>query len=377
MRQEPDIENGGYPFAPLAYHDTWLSIDPIIGCSYDCKYCYLQIPGWTAQSPRVLHSVDRIVEMLLGHRLFRAHQTPLCFGNQTDAFLNANVEYVAKLVQQLEAQKLQNPLVFITKSHIPDSFISSLQSLQSLRVVFFLSYSGLPAGIEPGVSSERIRSNFERLDRAGFRPVHYWRPLMAENGDETLLREVLEFVAEHALASVWLGLRLSPPLNHLYRAHLGVRSRLDNSGDYVPENVGARLRALTAQHCPDHPLYKHASCALSLALREPDFNATMHNETICRSSTCPAWKRAICEGEKTPPSEDKIRRTLRALGVVDRFTFADGAIRLEAEITQDEYCCLLHRLRFPIRAARVRYNHLLRGTNMWPQSDVREDTGGY
>lgn len=40
-------------------------------------------------------------------------------------------------------------------------------------------------------------------------------------------------------------------------------------GDYIPEGVEERFRSLASVKYPHYPLYKHTSCAVSLALYIP------------------------------------------------------------------------------------------------------------
>ncbi len=364
-----------YPYSPLAYHDTWLSVDPIIGCQHDCQYCFLQLTGWNGKAPEQLYTPDHIVRMLTTHPLFHPHETPLCFGNQTDPLLAVNLDYVTTFLRLLDGHKLRNPLVFITKRPVSDAFLQIACSVTSLRVVFFVSYSRLPSTIERGVSREQIETNFRKLADAALPVIHYWRPLMWENSDADTLEAVLDTVAPHALASVWLGLRLSPALNRLYASRFDLTNPLPLHGDYVPDGMATRLRNLLAQKYPNYPLYKHASCALTLALGEPDFNATMHNENICGMSNCPDWKRQLCKNAKHPPSEDRVKQILDDMDIPLRFRLSPEAVCLDGEISQDQYCALLHRLKFPLRAGRVHYNQLMRGTNMWPQSTKTQHKG--
>ncbi|MGH3571621.1 MAG: hypothetical protein ACRDS0_42105 [Pseudonocardiaceae bacterium] len=47
-----------------------------------------------------------------------------------------------------------------------------------MRLLAYLSYSGLGPGIERGIRHAAIAENFPRLTRAGVPVVHYWRPSM-------------------------------------------------------------------------------------------------------------------------------------------------------------------------------------------------------
>ena len=45
--------NPNYHYDPIAYHDSWISVDPIIGCQLNCQYCYMQMTNWTGVQPEI------------------------------------------------------------------------------------------------------------------------------------------------------------------------------------------------------------------------------------------------------------------------------------------------------------------------------------
>lgn len=359
---EPDRN---YHYSPIAYHDTWISVDPIVGCQLNCQYCYMQMTGWAGVKPRRLFSPPEIVDLLLAHKYFTPHETVLGFGNQTDAFLAANSGYTLEFFKLLEEKRLRNPVTIVTKKQIPAELIKAFCELEHVRPVFCLTYSGLPRSIEKGVEPEESRSNFRNLAAAGLRVLHFWRPLVVCNGTAEVLREILGFVSEYALASVYEGLKLNPFLAPVYDRdpRLKVPAPLTNRyGVYIPEGVEERLKSLVEKERPDYPLYRHTSCAVSLALAIPDFNATLYREPICQGSRCPAWKRGICEAARSKPGRQEVRDLLTRADVDCEFEITDDAVQISGEITQEDYTFLLHRINFPLEARKILYYRVVRGS---------------
>src|SRR5262245_48858350 len=101
-----EIKNENYIYKPLAYHDSWLSVDPIIGCRLNCQYCYMQPTHWTAVKPEYLYTVSEIVEMLIKYHYFVPDQTVIGFGNHTDAFLPDNIDYTLNFFETMENRGL-------------------------------------------------------------------------------------------------------------------------------------------------------------------------------------------------------------------------------------------------------------------------------
>lgn len=342
-----------YTYAPIAYHDSWLSIDPILGCSLNCQYCYMRAPGWTGVRPQRDLSLEYILSLLREYPYFVASETVLSFGNQTDPFLEENVDYTLAFLQALDALEFRNPLAFVTKKRVPDRFIRACQKLKSVQPIFCLSYSGLPPTIERGVNAEDIRRNFVRLSGEGLRVLHFWRPLIGVNGTHAAVASVLDSVVPYSCASVYIGLKVSPPLYKVYAASpaLAIPRRMKcQVGDYLTPGIEERLRSIAGEKYPHYPLYKHTSCAVSLALKIPDYNATVYNERVCKGSNCPTWKRAVCEGARTLPGPALVDETRRRLPGDINLTVSGQEVELVGRVGQEEFAFVLHRLGVPVRA---------------------------
>ncbi len=361
-RELLDAKNENYSYAPLGYHDSWLSVDPIIGCLLDCQYCFMQLTRWTAAHPEYLYTVPEIVERLVANRYFLPHETVLSFGNQTDPFLPDNIDYTLEFFAALERQELTNPVAVVTKKQIPLRFLDRVSQFKYIRPIFCLSYSGLPKNMERGVNPKENRDNFNVLSQLGLRVIHFWRPLIHENGSTQILEEVLDFVAQYAMASVYIGLKLSPFLYPVYakNPHLRLPKELNGQyGDYIPGGVEERLRTLAAAKYPDYPLYMHTSCAVSYVLSMPDYTATLFRDPICKGSNCPAWKRKICEDARAAPTRQQIQCLLNSLGMENSFAVCEQAVEISGVISQEDYAFLLHRLNYPLKA------HIKNTRNLW------------
>ena len=182
--------NSNYHYSPIAYHDSWISVDPIIGCQLNCQYCYMQMTSWTGVKPQNVYSITQIVDMLVNNKYFTPHKTVLSFGNQTDAFLHDNIPYTLEFFKLLENCKLRNPVTVVTKKLIPEYFIDQICSLKYVRAIFCLTYSGLPKSVEKGVDPDENCKNFKNLSEKGIRIIHFWRPLIEVNGTAEILENV-------------------------------------------------------------------------------------------------------------------------------------------------------------------------------------------
>lgn len=69
----------------------------------------------------------------------------------------------------LAGRQVPNPVVLITKCLIPDDAIGAVTTARraGLRVIVYVSYSGLGRAIERGIRHDDLKTNFPRLAQAG------------------------------------------------------------------------------------------------------------------------------------------------------------------------------------------------------------------
>lgn len=357
-----------YTYNLIAYHDSWISLDPIIGCIHECKYCVLRLYGWTQKIPEKLFSPKETVDSLLNHRYFIRDKTVICLGNTTDLFLKDNVDFTLNLLLEFEKNRLSNPICIATKSQIPMKFIKKIKTSKYLKLIIFLSYSGLPKHLEPGIDFLSIRNNFKVLAKEGIPIVHFWRPLIPSNTNDSQIREMLAFVSKYAKASVIIGLKYNPELRKLFNNHPELYipdKNIPPYGDWLPPNIEERLLKIAKTQYPDYPIFKHTSCAVSYILQKPDYNATIYRDEVCKVSICPDLQRRICELAVIKPDIQQVSTLITHLGLDLPFEFNSHKIIIRAEISQEDYIFLLHNLNYPIRAK-------LKFTNVWRGSIFKE-----
>jgi len=363
--------NDSFSYEPIQYHDSWLSIDPVIGCKLNCQYCYLRTVNWTGVKPQRVASIDEIIQMLHASRYFIPHKTPLSIGNATDSFLVENIEITRGIIRDLENRGYTNTVTLVTKRHIPLDVLTEFQALKYIRPVFFLSYSGLPASVEKGVNPEDNRQNFIALSEYRLPVLHYWRPLVSINGTSEKIEEMLDFVSKYARASIYFGLKSNPALYKLFSANEYLRLPAEYEGkhaEYLLPEIEHRIHALAETKYPDYPLYRHSSCAISYLFGNPDYTITFHNKRICQiCSRCPSSQRGICKKADKIPTEADVRLTLHQLGKDLPFRIMTEQVEIDGEITQQDLSYMIHRLNFPIKVG-VIYTRMWHGRMFQPGS---------
>ena len=211
---------------------------------------------------------------------------PSCLESQSDAFATKeNIEYTKQLLELLFKNNINNPIVFITKCHIPEDFIELIDKYEKEghKFVFFMSYSGLDSTVEVGVDKKVIEENFINLHKCNKTIVHYWRPFLKENSTPEVVERVYNFVKQYAVASIAIGLKITDDIidniswNEL-KANREEALKSDNVWDktayeYIFNNLKNRD--------DNYPIYQTTSCALGYALGEAD-RKFFYTTSICK-----------------------------------------------------------------------------------------------
>jgi DNA repair photolyase len=194
-------------------HATWIAVNPVQGCPKACAYCFLNERSQTSVRPEQLATPAETIDLLLASPLYDASR-PVALYTWTDVMaLPASRTHLAQMLALLSHRECPNPVVLITKCHIPDDTIAAIAAARrsGLRVIVYLSYSGLGPDIERGIRHEAIAANFPRLAEAGVPIVHYWRPAFPASATAENMQRVIAWASHFALCTVPPDSRLSGP----------------------------------------------------------------------------------------------------------------------------------------------------------------------
>ena len=294
-----------YSCPVVGTHASWLALNPIHGCPFSCKYCLMSGIGNTARKPVVLCSPKEAVKQLIDYNSY-IPTIPLCLFSSTDAFATpSNIEYAKKLITELLKHNIKNPIVLITKCHIPDDFIEFIDHVEKegIQVVFLLSYSGLDSTIERGVNHQKIRENFIRLKAKNKKVIHYWRPFIPQNSSDEKINDVLNFVKKYACASIAIGLK--------------VQDNFADNLDFWPEIIKEKERAINSEATwtknayekiynkkySEYKVFRSTSCAIAYCLGIPDYNCYFDTE-ICKLNNCSNEQIEMCRKKHNKNSEN-------------------------------------------------------------------------
>jgi len=348
----------------ISYHDTWISIDPVQGCPYQCAYCVLRYGGTTGTAPRQTTSPSECVRQLLEYPFFIRSKTPIAIGNETDMLHPKNVDYLVSLLTEIKSAEIKNTISLITKAPLTDKTLARIREVVGNQVVFFLSYSGLGSRFEPNFTDEQLQQNFSLVKRNGFPLVHYWRPLLPVNTTIDAIQRMLNFVSTVADATVFVGLKLHPGLTEIITQNgvvdVPVELR-EKYGEWLPAETIPRIYDAARQICPHYRLYRHTSCAIASVFGKPNHTATVFRDDVCPPSHCPQVQRDICQAARRIPSLVEVEKVVLSLGRELNIELEPDRVVIREEVSQEEFTFLLHNLNCPLEVKAVHMNNLYHG----------------
>jgi len=384
----------------ISYHDTWIAIDPIVGCPYICKYCVLRHRDGTGKSPKQMVTPQECINKLRKYPLFVMGSTPLTIGCETDICHPKNVDYLINLISEMRNQGIDNPIVLVTKSPLTDKLLATITAIPNNNVIFVLTYSGLGRQFEPNFTDEHFRKNFHKVNEYGFPIIHFWRPLLPVNTTIPAIEEMIKFVSSIANATVFIGLKLNPELTKIITDDgvIQVPDDLrDKTGEWITKETIELIYSKAKDICPDYSLYRHTSCALSNVLHKPNHTATMYRQDICPPSQCSNAQRLICNNARHNPTNEEINEALNRIKQHREIVFQqshkeneeykvanennkgeikytlqwnrnipfclyDKYLFIEDIVTQQEFAFLLHNLKFPLKVLAIEMQNIYDGS---------------
>ncbi|MEV0577087.1 hypothetical protein [Streptomyces sp. NPDC050392] len=280
-------------------HDTWLAINPVQGCPKDCSYCYLKDLGLTLAKPTELATPADTLTQLLASPYFHPSLV-LALYTCTDALATPRTRaHLTALLDVLGDSAVRNPVCLITKCKVTDEVVDAISRNQAkgLRVIVYLSYSGLGPDIERGIDHAALRGNFPRLHAAGIPVIHYWRPALPQNSTPDVIESVMDLASQYAKCSVAVGTKVKPTAKAQIAAlwpELADPALDPQAADSVwPRTTWDWLRERPSRYA-DHPVYQTNCCALAYVLGEADHGCIWNTPTCLNANHCPAVQRDRC-----------------------------------------------------------------------------------
>lgn len=349
----------------ISQHDSWISVDPVVGCNGGCRYCVLQTTFGNHTDPTEYTAPDLIGDRLRESRFYH-DDAVICLFNYTDALLSVNRQRLLAALSAMKERGCENWVCIPTKHHCDKAFVRKvLNSYDKKRLVFLISLSGMPARYEPSVDPERLANTMKMLKDLDIPVIHYWRPVTKHNCGTGQIRSMLEKVAGCADSSVVSGLKASRALHWHYLNNGLITSDLKeprDRGDYLPVSFMDNLRGVLEEQAKAHPVFLHTSCAVSKIRQSPDYNGTMFSKHICSlhktgASFCTREQEALCRpvlnNQGRDSDDEGCRQIVRDVLPHVSVSIKGHTIELLDPVCQEDVIHLIHRTRRPVKARSI------------------------
>lgn len=335
----------------INYRKSGLSLNHVIGCSLDCGYCVRHFWGnFDMKTPQLLCSDEEAVETLLNHKFFVPHRTPIqLFNKATDPFLPSVRSHTHNVLQRLDAKKLTNMVIVITRAQITEEDMEVLESLQHIKVALFFTYSAISdPRIEP-ISRSEITVNSIKLAAKLHKKVRiilYWRPIVPTwNDDRESMIKVLE-MGKLVDAIVFTGYYHKAE-NSQYLQSLGVKMPYDDTEfqrrKVLPIEIEKKVLALHKELGIKTPLFRKTSCGAAFTHEVSDYNGHWSVQEIC--NICPAEQRERCSKAHRSPTPEEVKNLLELLEGNPTFEIEEDHIWTK-ELGEDRRYYVQHALNF-------------------------------
>lgn len=342
-------------------HASWIALNPIHGCPFRCKYCFMNGVGNTGIKPKELVEPSKAVDLLLNYKLY-IDTMPLCLFTTTDIFAtNDNILYAKRLIRSLNDKKVKNPIIFITKCYVPNDFIDFIDEFEKkgMRFIFLLSFSGLKSDIENGINRDKIKQNFINLYNHKKNIIHYWRPFIPQNSDDQTLNDTLNFVSKYAMCSIVIGLKVQESFIKYLNFWNDVEKHklLAISSEAIwTENAYKKLYECKFN---DYKIFRTTSCALAYILKIPDYNCYF-NSKICDLNNCDLSQKNRCKNRyKKIRINSIVNEFLNKIDKKIKYYIDDTnrSIIFDGELSTSEIVTLKYLTNYKIKALSINEDH--------------------
>jgi hypothetical protein len=337
---------------PVWPHAGMLILNPILGCSFGCVYCFRadeqreSVDWFLNGKPTKVISEETVVDRLARHPLFVPGVTQLGLHTATtEPFLPTVRESTFRILELLEERGWRNDVMIITKHFISEADVARLASFTSFQILLFLTHSAAPVemealGARPGFTRRKRETVEYLLAQPRLAAAHYYRPIVPGwNDSEEQIAEALTF-GEPLGVTVVGGLKEIPNLPEISQRR-GLRVPVVATGDehkHFPPELVDRILAVHQRLGLTSTIVGDQSCGLTVLLSRLRGSAVPNVEAVrmydaatgrrpkCMGR-CPAEQLAACE--RPPAPDDRTVRSLLAGTGVD-FTIAEDGVYLHS-----------------------------------------------
>lgn len=322
-------------FTPVVdQHASWIAVNPVQGCPKRCAYCFLHERSQAGVAPVQMALPAEATQLLLESPFYSPERAVALF-TWTDVMAVASSRaYLTELLSRLAAMALPNPVVLITKCRVTADVVEAITRARAagLRVIVYLSYSGLDDAIEAGIRHDQLVENFPLLASAGIPIDHYWRPAFPVSATTEVMTRVLDLAARYAACTMAAGLKVEAgalPRLVPHWPEIAATAGVTTAECVYPEPFWQFIHQVGDVR-PRYQLFHANSCALAYVLNEADRFGVYGSRVCTIRNQCPAHQRARCAAALSAApalTGERIEAALASRGLAGASWDLDAGIR--------------------------------------------------
>ncbi|QMU78277.1 hypothetical protein GXW83_23800 [Streptacidiphilus sp. PB12-B1b] len=341
--------------APVWPHAGMLILNPMLGCSFGCVYCFRadeqreSVDWFLNGRPTQVIEEEAVIERLERHPLFIPGLTQIGLHTATtEPFLPQVRESTFRLLDLLEERGWGNDVMIITKHFVRDKDVERLSGYRSFQIMLFLTHNAAPAEMEtmgaaPGFLARKQRTVELLAGHPRLLAAHYYRPIVPgwNDGDEQIA-EALSFGEPLGLTVIG-GLKGVPhlPESSLRRGlSLPVVAKGAGEEKHFPDELVGRILTVHRRLGLTSTIVGDQSCGLTVMLSRDRGTAVPNVEAVKMYDSvpgrrpkcmalCPADQLAAC-GHPPVPEPDTVRSVLARTGIPASFRISADGVRLRS-----------------------------------------------
>lgn len=324
----------------VEYRKSGLSLNHIVGCPLDCSYCVRHIFGnFDQRVPQALMTDEDAVKILINHRFFQPHVTPIqLFNRATDPLLPKVKHHTFNTLRLLDEAGLNNNVLLITRWKVTKSDCDHFNSFRNIKLSILITYSGIEdAKLEP-VKSSIAENSLKTLYRYAqtYKVLLYWRPIIPGINDSDMHIKKAHSLARKAHATVFSGLFYRDEIAEYYKSNGLLEPYQDTARRKIlPEITEEKIIKLFTKEGSENAIFRKTSCAVAYAGNQPDYNGHYGINELC--DICPKEQVVKCKQSWKAPDYDTVSALTEELGATDKPIITERSILVRGLDEQRRY----------------------------------------
>jgi len=346
-------QDSNNPLSRISQANSCISLDPFVGCSLSCAYCYRYNSKRDANvsTPRKLFADETLVKSLINNPYFIPSKTIIGIHTaSTEAFSPEVADSTFNIMNLLVDKGYKNPFWLVIKSGIPKNSYKMFRYIvkRCKGIIISISYSDLPSSVEP-FKNDRFK-NIKEAIKAGVRISLHLRPVVVGWNDkyENIEKSILVGVKNGCQSICVGGLRFLKGIKYAITKKHKLRFPKIEENELKktlsPKTINF-INKVLKNYKINIPVFLHSSEMISNFLGISDYNLYKFRGNKKLFLRIPLREQAVIEKQKNKKTKKLIKEAIQELRLKNcKVEINCGNVTLSRILTYIEERGLIHKL---------------------------------